>query len=86
MKKHLAYYISLLIFLVLGIVLMISVSPDRFMQMIILIALSVLYAVIGIIHHLINHDLVFKIMIEYVLIAMLGISIALFIFNGGFGF
>ncbi len=54
--------------------------------MIIVVGMSTAYLVFGIVHHLLNHDLVAKIVIEYVLIAMLGIAAALFIFRGGFGF
>ncbi|MEK9176209.1 MAG: hypothetical protein AAB520_02075 [Patescibacteria group bacterium] len=85
MKKHFLYYLLLGSVLTFGLVLILSASPDRGLQMLFLGFLSLIYAAIGIAHHLINHDLVFKIVVEYVLIACLGIAIAFFIFKGGFG-
>ncbi len=61
-------------------------GPDKNLQMIAFMGLSILYAMIGIVHHLLNHDLVGKIMIEYILVASLGIAASFFIFKGGFGF
>jgi hypothetical protein len=46
---------------------------------------SIAYAFVGIFHHVLLHDLVPKIVIEYVLIAAFGVAAAFFIFKGGFG-
>ena len=87
MKKnnHFGYYIFLLTVLILGLFIIWQLSPRRDLQMLCLVLLSIGYAIIGICHHLINHDLVGKIVIEYVLVALLGIAAAFFIFKGGFG-
>ncbi len=85
-KNHLIYYSLLVSALVGGLILIAAYSPDKQLQMLIVVGISFLYLLIGIVHHLINHDLVAKIVIEYVLIAMLGIAAAFFIFKGGFGF
>lgn len=69
-----------------GLLLLIAAAPDRKTQMLIVLGMGFFYVVTGVIHHLINHDLVAKIVIEYVLIAALGIAAAFFIFRGGFGF
>lgn len=69
----------------MGLSLVLAASPDRQSQMMIVVGLGFLYVLVGVIHHLINHDLVAKIVIEYVLIASLGIAAAFFIFKGGFG-
>ena len=82
---HLGYYFFLITVLVLGIFAVWRLSPNKDLQMIAFILLSIVYALIGIIHHLLDHDLVGKIVIEYILIAVLGIAAALFIFKGGFG-
>lgn len=82
---HLGYYFFLITILALGIIAVWLLAPNKDLQMIAFIALSIIYALIGIIHHLIDHDLVGKIVIEYILIAVLGIAAALFIFKGGFG-
>lgn len=85
-KEHLFYYLSLFALFVGGLLLIIFSSPNRVLQMIFLVGLSLCYVLVGIVHHLMNHDLVGKIVVEYVLIAMLGIAAAFFIFRGGFGF
>ena len=85
-QDHLLYYASLIGILVLGFILVYSSYPDKNRQMLIVIGMSISYTVLGIVHHLLNHDLATKIVIEYVLIAMLGVAISFFIFKGGFGF
>ena len=85
-KEHLFYYLSLVGLLIGGLILIILSSPNRDLQMIFLVGLSICYVLIGIIHHGLNHDLVGKIVVEYILVAALGIAAAFFIFRGGFGF
>ena len=85
-KNHVIYYLLITTFLIGGVGLVFRYSEDRQTQMLIVLGISFSYFLIGIIHHLINHDLVAKIVIEYVLIAALGIAAAFFIFRGGFGF
>lgn len=85
-SDHLLYYASLIGILALGLILIYSSSPDRNMQMLIVISMGISYTILGIVHHLLNHDLATKIVVEYILIAMLGIAISFFIFKGGFGF
>jgi len=87
MKKsyHLGYYFFLITILIVGLLLMARLSPNKDLQILTLIILSVVYASTGIIHHLLNHDLVSKIVVEYVLVALLGVAAAFFIFRGGFG-
>lgn len=84
-KNHIVYYFLLSAILLGGISLIFAASPDRQAQMMIVVGMGFSYVLVGIIHHLINHDLVAKIVIEYVLIAALGIAAAFFIFKGGFG-
>ena len=85
-QDHLLYYASLIGILVLGFILVYSSYPDKNRQMLVVIGMSISYTVLGIVHHLLNHDLATKIVIEYVLIAMLGVAVSFFIFKGGFGF
>lgn len=82
---HLGYYFFLITVLVIGVIITWSLAPNRGMQFLTFSTLSIIYATVGIIHHLLNHDLVGKIVIEYVLVALLGIAAAFFIFKGGFG-
>lgn len=88
MKKrddHVLYYASLIGVLALGIFIIYSFSNNQTIQMLTLAGLAISYVIAGTFHHLVNHDLVTKIVVEYVLIAILGIAIALFILRGGFG-
>ena len=82
---HSTYYLSLGVILFLGFLFVYSVSPDRYLQFFGIIGTSVMYAVWGIMHQGKSHMLVAKIVIEYVLIAALGIAVALFVLKGGFG-
>ncbi len=84
-RGHIVYYFLLSAVLLGGLSLVFAMSPDRQAQMMIVVGLGFSYVLVGVIHHLINHDLVAKIVIEYVLIASLGIAAAFFIFKGGFG-
>ena len=87
MKKdyHLGYYLFLITVLIIGLIVTWQLSSDKNLQMLSFITLSVVYAAVGIFHHLLNHDLVGKIVVEYILVALLGIAAAFFIFKGGFG-
>lgn len=78
-KRHLIYYISLLAILFLGVFFAFQVSYDKQIQVIIVMITALLYILFGLLHHLINHDLNKKIVIEYILMGALGISIILFI-------
>lgn len=85
-NSHKFYYLSLAVILLTGVVLIFSLGPNKQVQLLATIALSMGYAFYGILHHLLIHNLVGKIVVEYILIAMLGVAISFFIFRGGFGF
>lgn len=82
-KKHFEYYLPLVAILFLGFFLALATSYNRQFQTIIILSTVFCYAVWGILHHLLHHDLTLKIMIEYVLIGSLGLTIVLFLLNGG---
>ena len=82
LKKHIGYYFSLIIILVLGIFLSLQTSGDRQLQMLIMVMTVFFYVLWGILHHLLEHDLSIKIVIEYVLIGSLAMSIILFLVRG----
>lgn len=84
-KKHIGYYISLFAILGLGFLATFMVYPNRELQMTILSLTIFFYVVWGILHHLINHNLSTKIVIEYILVGSLGLSIVFFLLEGGFG-
>jgi hypothetical protein len=83
LKKHIGYYLSLLTIFAVGFLLTIFVSPNLNLQKFIIAATIVAYVLWGILHHIINHELTHRIMIEYVLIGLLGLSILFFLIQGG---
>lgn len=78
-KLHLGYYTSLIAILAFGFLLVSLASPNRELQIVVAILITLLYIFWGIIHHLINHDLHLKIMVEYILIGILGLTMIIFI-------
>ncbi len=85
-RTDIIYYFFLILILVIGVIAIIFLYPNKQLQFLSACAISVLYAIFGIIHHHLAHNLVGKIVVEYMLVAMLGIAISFFIFRGGFGF
>jgi intracellular septation protein A len=73
----------LLSILSIGFLLALFSAPDIRLQGVIVLLTVVFYVTLGIIHHLINHELTVKIMVEYILIGTLGISILFFAVFGG---
>ena len=82
-KKHVGYYISLILILSLGLVAILLASPNIKMQAVMVFMTVFFYVLWGMLHHLINHELTPRIMIEYVLIGALGMSILFFTLMGG---
>lgn len=81
-KRHLGYYLSILLLLILGIFTVIQVSYDKKLQLTVIVLTTIFYVVWGILHHRLHHDLNSKIVIEYILIGSLGLAITLFILKG----
>lgn len=82
-RDHLAYYISLIIILSLGVVSIFSTRQNILLQAVAILMTVFFYILWGILHHLINHELTLRIMVEYILIGALGISILFFMLVGG---
>ena len=78
-KLHIGYYASLIAILAFGFLLVSLAFPNRELQILAAILTTLLYIFWGIIHHLINHDLHTKIVVEYVLIGILGLAMIFFI-------
>lgn len=79
--KHTGYYLSLIIILILGFLLVHTSYLNRSFQIGVVIATTFFYVLWGITHHLINHDLNFKIVIEYILIGTFGLAIIFFLLS-----
>ena len=84
-SEHLIYYISLAVILSMGLFLILSLAPNKQLQMTVFVVLSIFYVIWGLLHHFVNHELTTKLVVEYILIASLGIAIMLFLLKGGFG-
>jgi hypothetical protein len=79
LKSHLGYHISLALILSFGLLLVYLSAPNRGLQIMIVVLTAVFYVFWGIMHHLINHDLHAKIVVEYMLIGGLGLTIVFLI-------
>lgn len=84
-KNHHSYYFSLITLLIVSAVVVMLSIGNRELQLIIFILTAIFYVLLGILHHLFDHNLSSKIVTEYVLIGALGISIVFFIYMGGKG-
>ncbi len=84
-RHHAEYYLSLSVILIFGIFITIRFAPDTTLQMATVVLLSLLYVCWGILHHVLNHNINTKIVVEYILISSLGMSIVLFLLKGGLG-
>jgi len=83
MKHHFFYFFSLAFIILTGFLTSAYLTGQKTLQIGILIVTAFFYVVWGIAHHLIHHSFSIKIMLEYIAIAVLGISLILFAFNVG---
>lgn len=81
-EKHIVYYVSLFLIIALGVVLAFQMSYNPRIQMAIVALTAFWYVVWGIAHHIREHDISAKIVVEYVLMASLGISVVFFLVMG----
>lgn len=79
-SEHAIYYVVLIIMLSLSFLLAYT-SSDRGFQIGTVVAVTFFYVLWGIMHHLMNHDLHAKIVIEYILIGALGLTIIFFLLS-----
>ena len=84
-NRHIEYYLALSIILSLGLFLVIISAPNKNLQMLIILLTTLFYVVFGIFHHIINHDLNGKIVLEYLIIAGFGMAAVFFFLKGGLG-
>ena len=85
LSEHSIYYISLIAILSLGFLLAYT-SSDRSSQIGVIVVTTFFYVLWGIMHHLMNHDLHAKIVLEYILIGAFGLTITFFLLaiNGNY--
>jgi len=70
--RNIVDYLILSLIVSTAIVLILYFNGSKYTQQIIIIALSILYIVWGVLHHLKEKSLQARIIIEYVLFALLG--------------
>jgi hypothetical protein len=75
--KHLPHYVPLAAIILAGVFGFLIFSYDQAFQIMILVAVSVSYVLWGVIHHKIHDDLSLFVIIEYLVIATLGLVVVL---------
>ncbi len=80
-KYHTGYYITLGVLMFLCLTLLIKSYQIPEYRIIIIFMTAFLYTFWGIAHHVIDHDISLKVVLEYILIASLGIILMLFVIN-----
>ena len=81
--KHLSYYLSLFLIFAVGLTVTLLLSPNLKLQVLAIALTIIFYIFWGILHHKRNHELTLKVLMEYFLIGLLGLSIVFFIFMNG---
>lgn len=81
-RAHILHHTIVVGILVLGIGLSLLFSGDRNLQLAAIVATGVVYAAYGIVHHRLEHDLTVKIVLEYVLVALLVVVLFIFVKGG----
>ncbi len=72
-SKHLPHYLSLIGIFVAGFIGFWYFGYDKLFQAAVAIAIAVAYVVWGIVHHYIHKDLYLSVVIEYIVVASLGL-------------
>lgn len=80
LKEHILYYLLQLVVVSTGIIGITRIA-GRTAQSITLVIATIVYFLIAVIHHYLNHDLTLKIVVEYLLIGIFGISAFLLVLN-----
>ncbi len=80
-RNHINYYIIETCILGLGFFVVYSFESVN-AQMIGLVGVVILYMVMGLVHHYLDHDMHIKIMLEYIIISTLIISLFIFLKSG----
>lgn len=73
--KHLPHYLSLFGILLAGILAFLFFSYDKLFQVGVAVAVAISYVAWGIVHHTIHKDLYPSVVIEYLIVAALGLVV-----------
>ena len=80
-KTHFWYYTVSILIYTASLVLILSVSYNHKLQSLFVIMAAVFYFVWSLLHHYVHHELHTKVVVEYALIASLGVILSMFLFN-----
>lgn len=83
MKKHLGYYVSFALILLGSVYVILQNQGDKMLTIEFVCLFAFFYIVWGLLHHLVHHSITLRIVMEYVVVAALGIAVIFFILNGG---
>lgn len=76
---HQAYYFFELAVLVAGFYIIFLLSYSFYLQAASLVLVLIFYTTLGILHHILHHDLYPKIVIEYVLVSLMILAVFVFL-------
>jgi len=80
-KSHIRYYIAFTLVQILGLILVLLASGNKQIQLLAVFGTTLFYFMFAVIHHLLDHDLTAKIVIEYALIGCLGLAAYMLVFR-----
>lgn len=83
MRKHIGYYISFFLILAGGVYLSLQNNGDKSLTLKFVGLFAFAYVVWGILHHMVHHSVTVRIVVEYIVVALLGVAVIFFILNGG---
>lgn len=73
--KHLSHYLTLIGILFAGFAGLIMFAYDQYFQLSVAVATGVSYVTWGVVHHILHKDFELEIFFEYLVVAILGLSI-----------
>ena len=73
--KHLSHYLTLIGILFVGFFGLIVFSYDKYFQLSVAVATGAAYVSWGVVHHLLHKDFYFEVFLEYLAVAILGLTI-----------
>jgi hypothetical protein len=78
LKSHKAYYLLLAGMQAAGFILVLFAKGDKQLVMMYIIMSTCFYFIWALAHHYVNHDLHAKVVLEYLLMSILGITVMYF--------
>ena len=73
--KHLSHYLTLIGILFVGFAGLVLFSYDKNFQLSVAVASAAAYIAWGVVHHILHKDFQFEILLEYLAVAVLGLTI-----------